>query len=197
MSLTKTVKEKSCKVCKAKFTPYRQIQAWCSPSCAVELARARVEKAKKTERLDEARADRKKREAMKTHPQLIKEAQREFNRFVRLRDVGRPCICCGASLDGNGPGGAADAGHYRSVGSAPNLRFNEDNCHAQAKKCNRYGSGRAVDYRVGLLVRIGVDRVEALEADNTPKHYTKDEIRSIRDTYRAKARELEKSNVHR
>jgi hypothetical protein len=76
------------------------------------------------------------------------------------------------------------------VGSAPHLRFNEDNCHAQSKHDNQYKSGNAVDYRQGLIARIGLARVEALEADQTPCRWTIEELQAIRDTYRAKLRAL-------
>lgn len=91
------------------------------------------------------------------------------------------------------PGGSRDAGHYRSRGAAGWLRFNEDNCHSQAKKCNRYGSGRATEYRVGLIARIGLERVEALEANNTPIKWTIIELKAIKATYTAKLKEVKKN----
>jgi hypothetical protein len=85
-----------------------------------------------------------------------------------------------------------DAGHYRSTGAADHLRFNEDNCHAQSVYENRDRAGNAVAYRIGLIARIGLERVEALEADNTPVKWTREVLREIRDTYRRRANELEK-----
>ena len=85
------------------------------------------------------------------------------------------------------------AGHYRSRGSAPHLRFNEDNVHAQRKQCNRYGSGNVVGYRLGLIERIGLEAVEALEADNAPRKYTAEDLKAIKADYTRKARELEKA----
>ena len=122
----------------------------------------------------------------------MKDAQAAFNKYIRLRDAGKPCICCGGNLTSDAIGGGFDAGHYRSVGSAPHLRFDERNVHGQRKQCNRYGAGRAVDYRIGLIGRIGIDQVESLEADQTPRKLTVEDLRQIRDAYRAKARELEK-----
>jgi hypothetical protein len=132
---------------------------------------------------------------MKTKPQLTKEAQKAFNKFIRARDSGKPCICCGKPMEYQSAvlGGGAhdvDAGHYRSVGSAPHLRFDERNCHAQSVYCNRYRSGNAVDYRIGLIARIGLEAVEALEADNEPKHYTHDDLRTIRRLYELKLKDL-------
>ena len=66
------------------------------------------------------------------------------------------------------------------------MRFVESNCHRQLKRCNRYGAGRAVDYRIGLIARIGLAAVEAIESDQTLRKYTSDDLRAIRDEYRAR-----------
>lgn len=140
---------------------------------------------------------RERKEKLKRIPDLIKEAQVEFNAFVRERDKGQLCICCGQALSSGGSsgstGGDFDCGHYRSVGSASHLRFDERNAHGQRKRCNRYGAGRAVDYRIGLIGRIGVFEVESLESDNRVHRWTRDELIAIKNTYRQKRRELEKS----
>ena len=134
---------------------------------------------------------RARKEAIKTIPVLIKEAQREFNAYIRARDRDQPCISCGAPPpDLSGLHAGRDAGHYRSVGSASHLRFHEDNVHAQCVHCNQWGAGRAVDYRIGLVARLDLARVEALEHNNTPNKWTHEELRGIRDTYRAKLKEL-------
>lgn len=192
----KTPKPRKCaaRKCRVEFTPRTSLQRVCSPACAVELVAQR----KKT---DEAKAqaaqrkdDRARREKLKTRRDWMREAQTAFNAFIRARDRGRACICCGLPLELGAVGGGYDAGHYRSVGSAPHMRFSEDNCHAQRKQCNRWGAGRAVDFRLGLIARIGLARVEALEADQTPRKWTILELKCIRDTYRAKARALIKSS---
>lgn len=120
------------------------------------------------------------------------EAQKSFNLYIRLRDRfnGMACVSSGRILDWSG--NQVDAGHYRSVGSAPHLRFNEWNCHAQSKRDNRWGSGNAVDYRLGLIERIGLEMVEAIEADNVSRKYTVDELIEIRDSYRQLGNELKK-----
>jgi len=167
----------------------------CQAQFAMDSIAARNQKQAKQERIA-AKEDRKvikaKLESMKGIGELTKEAQREFNTFVRWRDrlAGFLCISSGRPLDWNG--NKVDAGHYRSTGSAPHLRFDERNCHAQSKHDNRYLSGNAVDYRLGLISRIGLSAVEALEADQTPRHWTKDQLIEIRDTYRKKASELAK-----
>lgn len=187
-----TIKAKKCKVCRAPFIPVRPMQIACGPLCAHAYAAKVAEGKAKQER----KADKAKREALKTIPQLIKEAQFAFNAFVRLRDqrAGHSCICCGKPLEWGKLGGAVDAGHWRSTGSASHLRFHEDNCHAQRADCNRYGAGRAVDYRIGLVSRIGIERVEAIERSNEVTKWTREGLRAIKAEYQAKANELRKAN---
>ena len=54
------------------------------------------------------------------------------------------------------------------------------------------GLGVYVAMRVDLARVELLARVEALEADQAPRKYTTDELRAIRDEYRAKARELKR-----
>ena len=43
-----------------------------------------------------------------------------------------------------------------------------------------------------MIGRIGLERVEALEASNAPRKWTREELVAIRDTYRAKQKELKR-----
>lgn len=169
-----------CKVCGHTFRRASTLQTVCGTRCAIKLPAAT--------RRAERRQDAAKREALKTRKQLEREAQIAFNAFVRARDRGRPCICCGAQFEPQKPGGSADAGHYLSIGSAPNLRFDEANVHAQRKNCNRPGGTTRAQFRAGMVERIGLAEVERLEADQAPRKYTADELRALRATYLAKAR---------
>lgn len=186
------LKPKACKNCKSRFTPTRPMQNVCGPMCGLEKARKKRERDEAKAKAQDKKETRAKLEGMKTIPDLIKEAQHAFNAYIRLRDQAKSCICCGKPYAESNIGGSYDCGHYRSVGSASHLRFNEDNAHGQRKYCNQWGAGRAVDYRIGLIQRIGLERVEALENNNTPKKWTREELREIKATYTAKARELQK-----
>lgn len=46
-------------------------------------------------------------------------------------------------------------------------------------------------YRVNLINRIGLERVESLEGPHDPAKYTIDDLKAIKATYKAKLRELE------
>ena len=190
MTLTRTIKPKTCRHCKTKFQPARPLQKACSPICALEMGRAKTKK----DAIKAATADRKdtreKLDAMRKKPELVALAQKAFNAFVRARDARKPCISCGKPLQAGGVGGGFDAGHYRSVGAAVNLRFDETNCHGQCKHCNNYLAGNHVAYRAGLIARIGPRAVDLIEADQTLRKYTKEGLSEIARHYNAETRKL-------
>lgn len=178
--------------CRAEYMTQRPMQTACSPTCALAMARVKARKAHEAKKKRERAEIRERKEKLKTKGDHLREAQAAFNLFIRERDraAGHPCISSGRLLDWSG--NQVDAGHWRSTGAAPHLRFDERNCHAQSKHDNRYLSGNAAEYRVGLIQRIGLEAVEALEADQTTRHYTIDDLIEIKRKYRAKARELAK-----
>jgi len=171
-------RRKKCKACKDGFLALRPLQTACSPACALELAKAQREK---TERA----ADRAQREKLKPRSQWLREAQSAFNAWVRLRDAGRPCISCNRHHDGQW-----HAGHFLSTGARPELRFDESNVHLQCQPCNVHLHGNLVLYRAELIRRLGLHEVERLEGPHEPRKYVVDELKAIRDKYRALAREL-------
>jgi hypothetical protein len=172
------------KGCATRFQPRNMSHKVCGTDCAAVFAVA------ERKRLD-AKQTKARKLALKTLPEWIKDVQRVFNAYVRARDHDQPCICCGRTSSKKFLTGSNwDCGHYRSTGSAPHLRFDERNAHRQLVVCNRYGAGRAVDYRRGLIERIGLAAVEALESDQTPRHYTIDDLKRMKAQYAAKLRAL-------
>ena len=117
-------------------------------------------KAKKVKEWNKEKKVRK--EALKTLSEYKKELQVIFNKFIRLRDKGLNCISC------NKPAKKENAGHYRSVGGNPELRFEE------------------------LNKKIGIKKVEWLEGKHDPKHYTIEQIKGLKVMYRLKIKQLEK-----
>ena len=182
---------KKCKVCKTEFTPTRPMQKVCSPTCALEVSRQVAQKKAAKEAQEDRKKTREKLDAMRTKPQLVKVAQTAFNAFVRARDADKPCISCGKtpSTETN----QTDASHYRSVGSAPNMRFVEENCHASCKHCNQFLAGNHVEYRKGLIERIGLNALERVESDQTVRKYTKEGLVEIARYYNSEAKRLNKT----
>ena len=178
---------KKCKVCRK---PNRPFKTTCSIECEAELGLKLLEKAKRAEAKQVRAVDKVRKEKLKSRSDWMREAQQAFNAFIRKRDqlAGHRCISSGKVLDWSG--NATDCGHFRSVGSAPQCRFNENNAHAQSKHDNRYLSGNAIEYRKGLIERIGLQAVEELEANNTVQKWSIDDLKQIKEKYRQKFRDL-------
>jgi len=188
--ITKAPKPRKCKVCPSLFTPKLPMQKVCGPMCALTFARSVKGKAAKVRQVKERRETKAALDAIRTKPQLVALAQKAFNGFVRARDAGKPCISCAQPLPPTAVGGAFDCGHYRSVGSAVHMRFVEDNAHGQCKHCNRHLAGNHVAYRAGLIARIGSQRVEQIECDQTLRKYSKEGLIEIARHYREEERKL-------
>lgn len=191
------IKPKKCKApgCGQRFKPMLSTQKVCSPACALAMAKdPKLQKVAAKAITKQKRQDlQERREKLKTKGEHLREAQAAFNAYIRERDrlAGYACISSGRPLDWNG--NAVDAGHYRSTGAAPHLRFDENNCHAQSKHDNRYLSGNVTEYRLGLIQRIGLAAVEALEADQAPRRYTIEDLQAIKALYRQKLRDLKRA----
>ena len=163
----------------------------------VEYAEKAAAKSAQRRAKNERVAIAEKRLKLKTRSDYINEAQNAVNAYVRFRDKDMPCISCGNPLSSDGIGGGFDAGHYRSRGSAPHLRFAEDvgNINGQCKRCNRYLGGNYSNYRIGLIERIGIDNVERLEAYNEPRKFTVEELKEITQYYKNKLKELKNAGA--
>lgn len=194
----KRVKPRECRCCRQEYMPTRTTQKTCGQyecnlSVALAVAAKRAAKREKAAKQLERKETKARKEKLKTRSDYAKDAQDAFNAFIRYRDMvaGHGCISCGTKK----PDIQYAAGHYRTVGAAPHLRFNEDNVHLQCNhNCNSKKAGNVVEYRIRLVKRIGPDRVEALESDNTSKHYSIDDLKAITKLYRAKLRELKEEN---
>ena len=183
------------KTCRKEFEPRSMTHKACCVECSLTLVNLQNEKKLKAAQKITRKIDQEKKQRLKTRSDYVKDCQKAFNYLVRARDAGKPCICCQKPLGEVSIGGGFDCGHYRSVGSAPHLRFNLDNAHGQRKQCNRYGAGRAVDYRIGLINRIGIDRVEALEANNDAAKWSIDDLVQMTNEFKQMAKGLLKNNA--
>ena len=210
MLATKQPKPKTCKNpdCRASFVPQRLGQAVCSPKCA--LAIVEVQKAKEKKSLAQAgRRDIKvRKEALKSRGDHLKDSEkavRDYRRTYEL-SIGSGCISCGESQEsilhaqGWKTGGAFDAGHFLGKGARPELRLVPNNIWLQCKSCNagsskfaRKGETVSQGFRTGLIARIGLEAVEAMEADHAPRKETIEQLKSITAEYRAKTRELKRA----
>ncbi len=93
-------------------------------------------------------------------PKLIKQAEKVFNAYIRMRDKDKGCISCGKPID--------HAGHYFSAGHYSGLRF--------------------VEYGIGLVNRYGTTyHIELLKKsrENKLRKWSRSELEEIIQKYKA------------
>lgn len=117
---------------------------------------------------------------------LLETAQKDFNSYIRKRDSKGYYFVC-ISCNGRKPLTQMDAGHYYSMGNHSYLRFNENNVHGQCKKCNQFMHGHLINYRENLIKKIGLEKVEELDAWRNHYHkWDKLQVIGIVQLYRDK-----------
>lgn len=171
----------SCRRCGQGFYQRSTLHNLCSPRCAVAEA-----KAKESAEKDDRKRTKARLAELQPRSHWVKQAQVAFNRFIRLRDADLPCISCQRMHQGQW-----HAGHYLTRGARPELAFDEDNCHKQCQPCNEHLSGNLVLYRVGLLARIGAERVARLEGPHPTLKLSIAALKELRRVYVAKAKTLQ------
>jgi hypothetical protein len=184
---------RKCNNCKstvdAKDALISHLKAFCSYSCLKIYTANNADKIACKVRKEKRTETRQAKEKLKTRAQWMREAQAAFNAYVRVRDKDLPCISCGLNKNDNHMTGSGwDAGHYRSRGASPHLRFHLWNVHKQCVKCNRYLSGNVSNFRIGLVRKIGADRVLQLESMNQGPEMNIDYLTRIKSIFRRKAK---------
>lgn len=121
-------------------------------------------------------------------------ADKWFSLYIRLRDVVAQemiiCITCGRVIHWRN----SDCGHYMTR-EKPMTRYNEQNCNAQCKECNRFRSGeqsqhgKMIDKKYGKGIS---NKLIALSRIRGQKIHTKLALKEIAKEYRIKAKKIAK-----
>lgn len=184
-----------CKYCNEHFQQIQPLQYLCLPPnpCSWKYQEVLTANKKAKEERDYSKQCRAERKAYyDKHKKLSayeSEARTEFQKWIRLRDFGLPCISCGC-LNAK----QWDGGHFLKAELFTGLIFNEKNCHKQCSVCNDHKSGNELEYRDGLIARYGlpyVDQLEAIKKDNRQYKFTKQELIDIKETYKNKLKQLQ------
>lgn len=114
---------------------------------------------------------------------------RIFSEYIRRRDADSNgyvrCISCGKVIHWKD----SDCGHYINR-QHNSVRYDEMNCNAQCRKCNRFDEGNIQGYRKGLIKKYGEKAVELLEMKKFNKcKLGKLEINALAEEYRKKLKD--------
>ena len=133
----------------------------------------------------------KKSRTASSRSQLIDRLDTIFSKYIRLRDAMPSgmfrCISCGKIK----PLDQADCGHYHSR-THMGTRFDEDNCHAECRYCNRFSADHLIGYRENLIRKIGEQRFLLLEVKaRNIKKWSDFELVQLVKYYRALVKKIE------
>ena len=123
-------------------------------------------------------------------PNLTKKLDKIFSAYIRLRDAMPSgyfrCVSCNQIK----PFEQADCGHFFSRRNL-SVRFDEDDCHAECKGCNRFSSDHLIAYQVNLIRKIGMQRFELLSAKaHQAKHWSDFELEAMIKHYTTEVKRL-------
>ena len=178
------MKSKKCKNCKKIFVPERQMQSCCSFECSIEWAKKLQQKSK------EKKANKIKKDfKANDKSELLKLAQMIVNKYIRLRDLNKPCCTCG-HLEGR----QFHAGHFENVGGKGQLRFYTLNIHKQCSICNNWKSGNLAEYERFMINKYGIDFVEKLKSNNQRANYSVEYLQRLIKVFRKKIKLYERKS---
>lgn len=131
-----------------------------------------------------------KTKSKKNKPNLTKKLDKVFSAYIRLRDAMPSghfkCISCGQIK----PFEQADCGHFFSRKNM-SVRFDEDDCHAECRSCNRFSSDHLIAYQTNLIRKVGIQRFELLSAKaHQTKHWSDFELEAMIKHYTAEVKRL-------
>lgn len=186
-----------CKHCKARFTPEERAKGMrlhieCFGPFA-QAAAAKIEKVREAERRKRERADRvetrKRKEKLKTVSQWEKECRDIIQKMARIRDRHDGCISCHMGPEYRG---LWHGSHFRPAGNHSAVELHLWNVHKSCAQCNLHKGGNIAAYRPRLIEKIGLERVEWLEAQNGVTKRTKDYLKRFRAVMGKRLRRMEK-----
>ena len=185
-----------CKQC-AEYKPaesgVKTPVAWfCCHAHAIEFAReksakVRERKAKESDRSAKA-SIRKRKIDVKPLSWFREKAKRACHSYIRARDAGMPCPCCGAT-----EAAQWDAAHYRPAGVNSALRFDERNIHRCCQVCNQHKGGNLTPYRIWMVAKYGEEFVQSLDSNHDIVRRTRQDLEAIEAEYKAKLKKLQGS----
>ena len=179
-------KEKTCKVCKEKFTPTRDLQPVCDNfTCLTEYAELHLAKKAKEKKKQDAKARREfNLNDVKARTKVAKKVMQEY---VRLRDINEPCISCRKPTAKQW-----DGGHYMSAEYYSAIRFNALNINKQCSHCNDWNNENKAEYRKHLIDKIGLSKVEWLEDQKQVVKYNAEYLNRLIKIFRKKIRVIKR-----
>lgn len=128
---------------------------------------------------------------VKTRKKLIRELDKVFSKFIRLRDSNRlgygKCITCGRI----GHWKTMDCGHYIKR-QHMTTRYDEKNCNMQCKRCNAFEQGANQVYKLKIDQKFGKGTSDWLELKQyAQSNLGRFELGVLLEHYKAEVQKME------
>ena len=120
----------------------------------------------------------------------LNTTKNQVHSYINKRDKFKPCISCGCQWEET-----FEAGHLFSANNYRSIKFHLHNINGQCYFCNHNKNGNEAAYLINLPGRIGKEATEELKRlavldKQSNKHWTKEELKEIRNHVKKLTKEL-------
>ncbi len=168
---SKGPERKKCK-CGNTYTQYTTLQNKCV-SCLAKVGKDRMTPGTKEHKESVTQHKREHKEKDKTY--WREQAQKAVNRYIRMRDRNESCPTCERPLN---RGVQLQAGHFKTRGSHPAIRYVIQNIHGQCASCNLFTNDLA-KYEAFIVRKYGQEMLDWLNVEHGVYNFTVEDMQAI------------------
>jgi len=174
-----------CKICKKEYIKKSIKHMVCSYECSLAYSELHLSNKVK----EKKQVARKELIAFnnKDINKLTGIAKKLVQHYVRLRDINEPCISCRKTIASQW-----DGGHFKNAKHYASIRLNTLNIHKQCSYCNKELGSNALNYRIHLIEKIGLAKVEWLENQKGICRYNAEYLVKYIRVFKKKIRQMKK-----
>ncbi|MFZ4705575.1 MAG: recombination protein NinG [Bacteroidales bacterium] len=161
--------------------PRRPLQPYCSARCERQAREERTEAKMAHTTIQGTKCGKSQHSQPDSYTKRVNFAKVVFQAWVRRRDKGLPCPCCGDTQ------GFHDGGHFKKAEIYRGVLFHEMNVNGCCTVCNRHMDGNIAAYRIGLIEKYGeqaVDELEQFANETRNKVWSDEELNAIIKKYK-------------
>lgn len=185
----KKPRARKCLACREWFNPKEQGITTCSVDCGILYGKSNFTKQKVREK---RKAKKKLRdEDAKVLMQDCYRIAQAIGRFHGYLSGITKCVTCNIPLITQEQ---VDGGHFKKKNVYSAIKLYTLQIHPQCVNCNQYNGGREDEYRLFMIDRYGLEKVEWLESHKgvITKKYTAEYLRKYKKIMGKRLRVLEK-----
>jgi hypothetical protein len=145
--------------------------------CQVTYATAHALKSQEKRVKADRKETRERKEKLKSRTQWFNECKAIAQKIARIRDRHEGCISCEKTQHWSGQWHGS---HFRPAGNFKSVALNLLNIHKACSECNGYKSGNLIPYQDKLILKIGLERVEWLKAQQQPHTFSIDYLKKYK-----------------